>query len=260
MAYVSNVNSLELYKHDEFHVEVGNPHSSVALCILWQDMRRLLADHPEFKETFAIMGNLRSPFGVNILLCNMALNPQIKHLVVWGPDKLSNTSVGIAGRDALLSLWRSGVDEKGQINGTPFKLIDEIDKGTLKEILKNVEMHDMSADPVPDTSRFDTKSDSKYMAPVMFKEFIVKTPEVLPSEGYTYLIREKKGADAYLRLLYNIWKYGNMTPIDEGGVDVKEIRDAVVVVESEDLDNIYLPDWMLKMALKGIRTEKGGIL
>jgi thymidylate synthase len=254
MDYVSDVNGLELYKHEEFPVEVGNPDSSVALCMLWQDINRAMADNPAFKETFAIIGNLRSPFGVNILIYNMALNPQIRHLVVWGPDKLSNTNVGVAGRDALLSLWHNGFDENGQINGTPFRLIDEIDRSTLKEIIKNVELHDMSADKTPDTSKLNTGSSARYMAPVKFKEFIVKTPEVLPSEGYTYLIREKKGADAYLQLLYNIWKYGNKTPIDEGGEAVKEIRGALVVVENEDPDNLYLPDWMLNA--KALRISK----
>ena len=254
MAYVSNVNGLELYKHEEFHVEVGNPDSSVALCLLWQDMKRVLADNPSFKETFAIIGNLRSPFGVNVILCNMALNPQIRHIIVWGPDKLSNTSVGIAGRDAILSLWNKGFDESGQINGTPFKLMDEIDRNVLKDILKNVELHDMSSSPVPDTSKLNLKSAERYMKPVAFKEFVAKIPEVLPSEGYTYLVREKKAADAYLQLLYNIWKYGNRTPIDEGGEPLKEIRGALVVVESEDLDDIYLPEWLLNA--KALRISK----
>jgi tetrahydromethanopterin S-methyltransferase subunit A len=255
MAYVSSVNGLELYKHEEFSVEVGNPGSSAALCVLWQDIKRVLADNPAFKETFALIGNLRSPFGVNILLYNLALNPQIRQLVVWGPDKLSNTSVGIAGRDTLISLWNKGFDENGQINGTPFKLLDEIDRSALKEMISNVELHDMSASQKPDMSKLNTKSDAKYMRPVAFKEFITKTPDVLPSEGYTYLIREKKGANAYLQLLYNIWKYGNKTPIDEGGEAVKEIRGALVVVESDDPDSIYLPDWLLNNKALRISRE-----
>jgi hypothetical protein len=255
MTYVSNVNGLNLYKHEEFHVEVCNPASGVALCLLWQDVKRALADNPSFKEKFAIVGNLRSPFGVNILLCNLALNPQIRQLIVWGPDKLSNTSVGIAGRDALLNLWRNGFDEAGQINGTPFSLMDEIDRSALKEILKNVELRDMSADQRLDTSKLGTAPAANYMDPVTFKEFVAKIPDVLPSEGYTYLIREKKGADAYLQLLYNIWKYGVEAPINEKGVPVKEIRDAVVVVESEDPDSIYLPDWLLNTKALRISRE-----
>jgi hypothetical protein len=93
------------------------------------------------------------------------------------------------------------------------------------------------------------------MEPVKFGEFVVKAPDVLPSEGYTYLIREKKGADAYLQLLYDIWKYGAKVPIDEGGEDVKEIRGALVVVENEDPDNFYLPDWLLGAKALGISRD-----
>ncbi len=254
MAYVSDVNGLDLYKHSEFPVTVCNAQSSTALCVLWQDIKTVLADNPSFTDSFAIIGNLRSPFGVNILLCNLALNPQIRHLVVWGPDKLSNTSVGISGRDTLLSLWRNGFDDDGQIKGTPFKLIDEIDKNILKEMISNVGLQDMSADKTLDTSRLDTKPTAKYMDPVLFREFESKTPDVLPSEGYSYVVREKKGADAYLQLLYMIWKYGIRTPIDQGRDNVKEIRGALVVVEDEDLDNVYLPSWLLNA--KPLRISK----
>ena len=242
---ISRVNGLELYKHEEFHVEVGNPKSGVALCVVWQNLRSVMESNPELKDTFAIIGNLRSPFGVNIILYNLALNPQIRKLVVWGPDKLSNTNVGTAGKETLAGLWRNGFDEKGQINGTATKLLDEIDLSVLKEMMKSVEFSDISAEQNLDVSKLFAEAGERYMEPVRFKEFITKTPEIMPSEEYTYLVREKRGADAYLRLLYNIWKYGKKTPIDEGGEAVKEIRDAVVVIEEEDPDNVYLPEWLL---------------
>ena len=118
-----------------------------------------------------------------------------------------------------------------QVNGTPFGLVGEIDRGALASILKNVELKDIGADPAPDARKLSEAAAAKYMEPVRFAEFVVRAPDVLPSERYTYLIREKKGADAYLRLLHAIWKYGIRNPIDEGGADVKEIRDAVVVIE-----------------------------
>lgn len=244
MSYVSNVSGLELYKFSEFQVAVGNPESSVALCVVWQDLGKVLESNPGFRKDFALIGNLRSPFGVNIILYNLALNPQIRYVVVWGPDRLSNTNIGTIGKSTLLDLWAKGIDDEMHVKGTPFKIVEEIDKGTLSKIIGNVELHELSSSRSVDLSKVLNGKGGRYMEPVRFPEFTPKAPEVLPSEGYTYVIRAKKAADAYLQLLYTAWRYGKRTPINNSGEDVKEIRDSVVVVEDEDPDKVYLPDWL----------------
>jgi len=255
MTYTTLVHGLELYKHAEFSVRIGNPKSSLALCVVWQDVDKILESHPEFLEKFALIGNLRSPFGINVIMYNMALNPHVKHLVVWGPDKLSNTNIGLNGKNALLELWKSGLDEKKQIIGTPFKLVEEIDASIVQLILSHVKLHEESGQPQLDVNLLPEFTDSRYMESARFPEFVVKAPETLPSEGFTYLIREKKGADAYLSLLWHIWKYGKKSPIDEGGEELKEIRDAVVVIENEDPENIQIPEWMLEAKALGINRD-----
>ncbi|MBI2543484.1 MAG: hypothetical protein HYW24_04850 [Candidatus Aenigmarchaeota archaeon] len=255
MSYTSVVDGLELYKHPEFPVVIGNSKSSLALCVVWQDVDRVLNFHPEFKEKFAVIGNLRSPFGVNVILYNLALNPNIRHLVIWGPDKLSNTNIGLAGKNALLELWKNGIDEQKQIVNTPFKLLEEIDTPVVGTILKNVTAHELSGQQNLDLNALPNSPTEKYMEPVKFPEFVVKAPETFPSEGFSFPIREKKGSDAFLSLLYHIWKYGQKTPIDTGGEDVKEIRGPIVVVEGEDPDNIVLSDWLLNTKALGISKE-----
>ncbi len=255
MTYITVVDGLELYKHSEFPVIIGNPKSSLGLCVVWQDVERVVNFHPEFKEKFAIIGNLRSPFGINVILYNLALNPTIRHVVVWGPDKLSNTNIGLAGKNALLELWKSGIDEQRQIVNTPFKLVEEIDSSIVPTILRNVQTHEMSNQEKIDLNSLPNSPAEKYMESVKFPEFVVKAPETFPSEGFTFPIREKKGADAFLSLLYHIWKYGQKTPIDTEGEDVKEIRGPVVVIENEDTENIHLPEWLLETKALGISKE-----
>ena len=255
MTCTTVIDGLELYKHSEFPVVIGNPKSSLALCVVWQDVERIMNFHPEFKEKFAIIGNLRSPFGINVILYNLALNPHIRHVVVWGPDKLSNTNIGLAGKNALLELWKSGIDEQRQIVNTPFKLVEEIDATVVPTILQNVQAHETSNQEKLDLNSLPNSPAEKYMEPVKFPEFVVKAPETFPSEGYTFPIREKKGADAFLSLLHHVWKYGKKTPKDIEEEDVKEIRGPVVVVENEDPDNIYLPDWLLNAKALGISKE-----
>ncbi len=255
MSYTTVINGLELYKHSEFPVVIGNPKSNLALCVVWQDADRILNFHPEFKEKFALIGNLRSPFGVNIILYNLALNPQIRHVVIWGPDKLSNTNIGLAGKNALISLWRNGIDSEKQIIDTPFKIVEEIDSTVVPIILKNVQVHESSSQQQLDLNSLPTLPDDRYMDAIMFPEFVVKAPETFPSEGYTYPIREKKGADAFLSLLHTVWKYGQKSPIDKDGEELKEIRGAIVVIEGEDPENVHLPDWLLNAKALGISKE-----
>ncbi len=255
MSFVSNVDGLELYKFSEFPVVVGNRESSMALCVVWQSLDRVMANNPDLKEKFALIGNLRSPFGVNIILYNLALNPTIKHLVVWGPDKLSNTNIGLIGKSALLGLWNNGFNEERGIKGTNFRLVKEIDGIVLTKMLDNVRIYERSTSQALDLSDIDARNNGKYMEPVRFKEFIPRAPDLLPSEGFTYLIRDKKGADAYLQLLYHIWRYGRKTPINKDGEDVKELRGTVVVVESEDPSEVYLPDWLVSYKPLAVSKE-----
>lgn len=246
---------LELYKPKEFPVLVGNPDSSIALCTVWQDAEMLVNSNPEFKNKFSIIGNLRSPFGINLILYNLAQNPHIKDLIVWGPDKLSNTDIGLAGKNTLVQLWQKGLDHEKKVAGAAHKLLDEIDVDVVKKIIGNVKLHEWSDRKQLDLNALPNTPKESYMEKVKFPEFKVKTPETLPSENYIFVIREKKGADAFLTLLRHIWKYGEKTPINIGEPEVRELRGTVVVVEDENPDDIYVAEWLLQNKELNISKE-----
>lgn len=190
---------------------------------------------PAFKEKFALVGNLRSAFGINIILYNLALNPHVRNLIIWAPDKLSNTNIGLAGKQNLINLWK---------NGAASSLVEEINPSVIKTIISNVKVIDISNQEKIDFNLLKFEREKPYMEPVIFPEFKVKFPDTLPSEKHIYLIRRQKGADAYLHLLHAIWKYGEKTKIDETSEEVKEIRGATVVIEGENPDKINLPPWI----------------
>ncbi|MBI2641610.1 hypothetical protein HYW87_03390 [Candidatus Roizmanbacteria bacterium] len=235
--YFSSVNGMQLYKFKEYPVQVGNPESSAALCIVWQSLENVIRYYPEFIKQFAIIGNLRSSFGTNIIIYNLALNPHITKLFVWGPDKLSNTDIGVFGKNTLLSIWKD--------NSNEVAIAEEIDRKVFATIRANVQLEDLSSEKKLDVKGIPAKT-KPYMGQTFFPEIKVKTPETFPSENYTYPIRVKKGADGYLSLLYHINKYGKVGKIDQAEEDVKEIRGAVVVIENEDPANIFLPEWLTK--------------
>jgi thymidylate synthase len=207
------------------------------LCVVWQDTQLIAKHNPDLLEKFAVLG-------INIMLYNLALNPHIKKIVVWGPDKLSNTPIGIAGRQALLELW--------QAKKKTDTIVKEIEPNALDTIFKNVDIVDLSAEAKPDFSVYKGDSEKPYSDPIIFPEFKVEAPDTLPSERYIYPIREQKGADAYLTLLHTVWKYGTKTKIDENSEDVKEIRGATVVIEKENPEDFYLPDWLTQAEAFGI--------
>lgn len=229
--------NINLYKLDEYPVAVCNEDSELAMCVGWLDVEKIIKYYPEVKDNYSIIGNLRSAFGVNIILYNLARNPHIKGLVVWANDSLSNTDIGKSGKEALFNLWKDG----------ELELVSEIDKGVVKEMIKRIKLIECKDKKLPDVNLLLKQNllDSKKVKPIYFPEFKIKTPDTLPSEIYTYIIREPNGASGFARLLHTIWKYGEITKIDTEGQKVKEIRGAVVVVENEGED-ILLPDWLLE--------------
>ncbi len=240
---------LELYKADEYPVVTGNQEASAALCVLWQDPIRVAS---AAAPHYALIGSLRSPFGVNVILYNLALNPQITQLVVWGPDQLSNTDIGRLGKSTLFDLWQHGVDEQGATSGG-YRVLPEIELGALREIIRNVELVDLSTSaelPLPPPLAAGCARRQ-----VRFPAFVVTSPRVWPSEEVAIAVRERTGAEAYLRLLECIWRYGAETPIDHDGEEVKELRGPVVTVEAEDYSEIKVPDWLCQISELGINRE-----
>lgn len=241
------INGLRAYKYQEYPFIAGNPQSRKALCVVWQDVHLVVKYRPQLLDQYAIIGNLRSVFGINIILYNLALNPHITELVVWGPDKLSNTPIGLAGKQALVALWEKGVGKE--------RLVKEINRDVLERILENVSLVDISSVEKLEEAQGERAEKDPYMEPFTFPEFTVEAPDTMPSERYTYPIREIKGADAYLALLHTVWKYGVRTKIDTESEDVKEIRGATVVVENEDPGNFFLPDWLATAENFGITPK-----
>ncbi|MHB9092488.1 MAG: hypothetical protein ACYC7H_13825, partial [Chloroflexota bacterium] len=243
---------LDLYKVNEYPVAVGNPNSHAALCTLWQDPTKLPA---AAYERFALVGSLRSAFGINVLLYNLARNPWLTELVVWGPDKLSNTSIGLVGKRTLFDLWQNGFDAEGKVAGNGYALLPEVARETATTIIQNVRLRDTSeTKSLPDVPGASGGS-SPYMEPVQFPEFKVGAPRVWPSEGLGVPVRRRTGAEAFLQLVDRVWKYGAENPIDTGGEAVRELRNPIVVVEAEDYAAIAVPDWLIAIPELGISRE-----
>ena len=115
------LNPEQLYQPDKYNVHLGEG-AHVGFCTVWNEAEAVLRRAPVLKEKCAITGTLYGRDGANVIIRNLALNPQIRRVYLWGHGPLSNTKFGTMGREVLTALWKNGVDDDRTVTGTNFKL------------------------------------------------------------------------------------------------------------------------------------------
>lgn len=235
---------MELYLPEKYKVLVGEG-AHIGLCTVWSDPNLVTNHVPQFIDTCAIIGTLYSKEGVNIILRNLCLNPQITHVFVWGKGQLSQTPTGKTGWSVLVNLWQNGVADDGTVNGDSFKLHENMDFSVINNVVKNVQLIDVSGmdlEEVAQKIRTVEKKDS-YMQPVSFPVYQREASGPLPSEEVGWAVRGRKTANAWIKAIDRIVRYGKIKT-DEYGSKIKELAAVTWVVEEEDSQNPYIPeDW-----------------
>jgi thymidylate synthase len=233
----------DLYLPEKYKVFTGKK-ENIGFCIFWNDPEQLLKNAPEILENVGIMGTLYSREGINIMLRNLSLNPQITYLILWGKGELSKTSIGKQSREILDKLWEKGIDENNTVVDTSFKLHPNMDKSIIEQVIKNVEVVDMSEHELTQVISKIKKLKVKkpYMKPSRFPEFIRSTDQTLPSEEVGWLVRGKKITDVWIRVVDRVIRYGT-TKGTEYGNRQKELAAVTWVIEEEDINNPFIPEW-----------------
>ena len=121
----SPIKANNLYQPDKFNVHLGT--GTVGFCTAWNEPGSVIKQAPKLLKKAAIIGTLYSPQGVNIIIRNLALNPHIHRLYLWGHGQLSNTKFGVMGSSVLKRIWKQGVSSNGTLANTSFKLDAQID-------------------------------------------------------------------------------------------------------------------------------------
>jgi len=238
------VGAKDLYLPEKFRVLVGRG-NSVGLCTVWSEPSIVTKTAPGLLDSCSIIGTLYSKEGVNIILRNLCLNPEIRHLLIWGRGPLSKTPIGRTGWEILEKVWQNGVAEDGKVNGSGFRLHDNIDFSVINKVIKNVELIDVSDADLPTVLERIAKLKKphpRYMEPTSFPVFQRETIEGLPSEEVGWSVRGRKTADAWIRVVDRIIRYGTVKP-DEYGKEIKEIGAVTWVIEDERTSDPLIPDW-----------------
>ncbi len=232
----------QLHHPEKYNVHLGT--GAVGFCTVWNEPKAVLRQAPRLLEKAAIVGTLYSAQGVNVIIRNLALNPHIRRLYVWGHGHLSQTKFGIMGIGIFRKLWAEGPRPDGSVSGTSFRLEREIDLNVLQHMRQHVELVDVStADLAGAVATVESTATEPYMKPMRFPDAVSSTPDTFPSEQVGWLIHGHGIIDAWLHVVERIMRYGTVKGTQYGSQQ-KELIGATWVVRDEDPANICLPtDW-----------------
>ncbi len=237
------INSDNLYLPEKYKVTLGNG-DHVGLCTVWSDPNIVIKQVPQLLDVCAIIGTLYSKEGVNIMLRNLCLNPQINNLLIWGKGQLSRTSLGKSGWDVLINLWKNGVSDDGLVKGINFRLHENMDFSIIRKTVENVKLADVSEMELTQVLDFISKIKKKkpHMNPVSFSVYQREVDFALPSEGVGWIVRGRRITDAWIKAIDRIVRYGTVKKTEYGN-QMKELVVLTWVSEEESADEPHIPNW-----------------
>lgn len=247
-----NYGQLELYMPRTFKATtmmVGNPESPTALCTCWSDPWDVVKEEEEIRA-FSIIAPLREAGGLDIMLHNLAANPQIRCVVIHGAGRFDTTEAAQRPISLLKTLWENGIEDNGRIKETNYQLFPElVENGgidVIRQVVADVTVLDcshLSISEVAEKARQQSFPLSE-REKVRFPEFKIGEVETLPSEEVCFQVRERNAQDAWLGLIDRIMRYGRDCSLETGGALVREIQYARVVIEEDPARFFDLPDWI----------------
>lgn len=231
---------------------VGDKNSRVAICTSWDDPELVLTE--EIIEKVAIAAPIRSTYGINILLSNLALNPQINKLVFLRGGELDETETGSLPRKIINNLWKKGLDEKGKIVGTELSLLPELVKDggvkIVEKIIKSVEIIDFEGKDEKSLKKLSKTIDGFRKTSLkrqkhVFPAFKVEEVETFPSETTAHEIREKTPALGWLRLVDRVIRYGQTAILEtKEGTQIRELPFERITIEDLEGSGFTVPKWL----------------
>lgn len=224
---------LTLYQPDKYKVYLGRG-QSVGFCCVWNDPERVLKECPELANKAAIIGTLYSRQGVNVILRNLALNPQIRKLYVWDAGPLSKTTFGRSGTSLLEKVWAGVADD----------LEKELEPAAVQKIVAGVELVKVGEQTLSQiVAAVRDEVNVPYMSPQSFSEPVAEPAEVFPSEEIGFLARGRTVLEVWVRALDRVMRYGAVKGTQYGAKQ-REILGLSWIIEDEDPDAVReQKDW-----------------
>jgi len=228
---------------------VGNLASNVGICTLWTQ-RALVAKRLD-SATFFICANLYSFAGINLMVRNIFSFPQIRYLIVCGADQSQTGEV-------LAALWEQGLGPNHNLPGVQAQLDTTIPAQAVEMLRQHVQLIDLR--PVASASNVGLKNPEAiasrikelvatfeplpaFAAPVAFPETLPEGGKALPGEESGFRVEGETVAHTWLELLKLVMRFGQVKPT-EYSQSQRELLNTVVVITTEDPDDIYFAPWL----------------
>jgi len=209
------------------------PKAAIAVITGWtkkEDVMNKLS--PKSREKVSVMGQLYSKEGINFIIRNLFLNPNINYLVITGND--------LSGSLKEFREFLAG--EKKEF------IHSEIPEEKIKEFINyfsknNIAVEVSKADEAIKNLDISKLPKQWTAEPIDFPDHSGTKAAVFPSEKAGFRIEGNKVADVWLRVLDRILKFGRekMSQYEE---KQKELVDVITIVNGDDPDNPYLPSYL----------------
>jgi len=204
----------------------------VALCGAFDDRASILADLDE--RRIAFIAPLASRAELEWLVRGLHLHPGIGHLVVFGDD------VRVQG-DALLALWREGLDEHGRISGSRGRLGAPLDAAVVDPLRADVTILDMRGRPAAEVAA--AIADLPALAPereaLSLADPAIPERKVFLSRKTSFPVFSSDTGDAWLQLLNLALRIGAEKRSSDGTCMAEALNVVVTIglpVIAEDLE------------------------
>ncbi len=238
---------LEANWPQEFHekLHLGNLKSNIGIATLWTDKEIV---HKEIDSNgYAIIGqfydrrNALEPF-----IRNCLANPNVRHVILVGNDKSKS-------KEVIVNFFEKGVIN-GMVVGTDCPIPALIPPEDIEELRKHVTLHDLT-DKIADLD--DSREYAKIIAaasgafaklePYAKPRFYEKpklSTDSFPSEKAGFLARGEKVGEVWLKILKNIYDYGNIVKLKANdSTSVRLCQNFIAIVDNEDPDTPEMEEY-----------------
>lgn len=182
-------------------------------------------------DRVAFAAPLGSRADLEWLLRGLHLHPNVRHLVLCGQDRK-------AAGQALLALWKEGLDEAGRVPGARGLLSQEIDAPSIDVLRKDIQILDLRGEPLSGLAGAITELPglSATREPRALPNPEIPERKVFLSRKTTFPIFSSSVGDSWLQLLNLALRIGSEKPSRNGG-STAEALNAIVTIETPVLED-----------------------
>ncbi len=213
-------------------IKTSNSDSPIGIVSLWTVCSNIYEKIDP--QLYNSAGQLYTKNGINYLVRNLLANKKIRYIILCGQDRSGSGA-------ELKKLW-----QEKKIDC----LHEQIPKKAIDNLTSNVKIIDLTGEQNPEKIEKEIRTldlnIEKYGKSETFPEPAEKDLNELecswPTDTSIFKVRGKTIAQTWLKALKMILKFGDIK--NYKAVKTKEIYNLCSVIEDEDPDNFYIPDWL----------------